>query len=448
MESHFSNEANRHPCEIVHNLSDRCIPRESQAGGRPLTTWVLLLLAISVFLNYVDRADLSIITPQLQGDLGFSVPQLGFLLSAFFWTYASMTLVSGWLIDRFHVNVVLTVGFALCSIATAATALAHSLAAIIIVRLLIGAAASVALPSYSTIFAAFLPESRRGVANAFIAVGCALGPAAVFLFGGPLVQRLGWRECFEILGLASLVWLIPWYRCMPRSQTGSYRAKTGPIPAVSQILKHRSAWGTFLGLFCILYFSYSLITWLPYYLIQDRHLSVEAAANVAGSAFFAIAASAIASGRLSDYWITMGGTPTRVRKTFTAVGMGLASIISLVPVAHNTTLLTIVLVIACTAFGISYSNIWTVTQTLAGVSAVARWSGLKNFFGNLAGVVAPVVTGLVVNATGQFSASFVIIGAVCLIGAGSWMFVVGPIAAIDWKPATVISNREGGVVGP
>src|SRR6516225_8438768 len=174
-------------------------------------TLVLVLLAISVFINYVDRGNLSIAAPLLKGELGLSASQLGVLLSAFFWTYAFLQLFSGWLVDRLNVNWVFAGGFFLWSAATAATGLIHTFSVLLFLRMLLGTGESVAYPSYSKIIALNFPEEHRGLANAVISAGLVLGPGFGMLLGGLLMARVGWRPSFLVLGLVSLIWLVPWF---------------------------------------------------------------------------------------------------------------------------------------------------------------------------------------------------------------------------------------------
>src|SRR5215468_176455 len=157
-------------------------------------TLVLVLLAISVFINYVDRGNLSIAAPLLKGELGISASQLGVLLSAFFWTYALLQLFSGWLVDRLNVNWVFAGGFFLWSAATAATGIVHTFSVLFLLLMIHGMGESVAYPSYSKIIALHFPEEHRGLANAVIAAGLALGPGFGMLLGGLLMARFGWRR--------------------------------------------------------------------------------------------------------------------------------------------------------------------------------------------------------------------------------------------------------------
>jgi MFS family permease len=161
---------------------------------------VLVLLAISVFINYVDRGNLSIAAPMLKDELGISAWKLGGLLSAFFWTYACTQLFSGWLVDRVNVNWVIAGGFFLWFAATATTGFVHTFSVLLVLRLLLGIAESVAFPAYSKIIALNFPEEHRGLANSVISAGYVLGAGFGMLFGGLLMARFGWRPFFIVFG--------------------------------------------------------------------------------------------------------------------------------------------------------------------------------------------------------------------------------------------------------
>jgi MFS family permease len=402
------------------------------------------LLALSIFINYVDRGNLAIAAPLLKDDLGLSLYQLGLLFSSFFWTYAIFQIVSGWLVDRFPVNWVLAIGILLWSAATFGTGLVHGFKLLLAMRLILGIGESVAYPSYSKIISRYFSESQRGRANSLISAGQASGPAFGTLVGGMLMARIGWRLFFIVLGLASSLWLLPWLKFLRRTPPdrdetapGSAIPGTGDLPggksaSILEILQQRSAWGTFAGLFAYNYLWYFFITWLPFYLVRERHFSVQRMSIVSGIAFFVLACSALTSGWLSDRWIAAGGTPTRVRKTFTGAGPVIATSIVLVGVIGNHSIAVAILMLSCIGLGMCTSNLWAVTQTLAGPTTSGKWTGLQNFTGNLAGWIAPAVIGLIVQETGNFFWVFVITSAVTLLGAAAWIFLVGPIKPIAW----------------
>jgi Major Facilitator Superfamily len=236
-------------------------------------TCLLTLLALSVFINYIDRGNLSIAAPLLKHELGISASQLGVLLSAFFWSYTALLFISGWLVDRFDVNLVLAAGFLIWSVATALTGLVHGFAMLLLMRLMLGIGESVAWPSCSKILAWHVSERNRGFANGVIIAGMKCGPAIGTFGAGLLVAKYGWRPVFIGIGLLSLAWLPAWMKWMPRGEA-TVRF-TSVAPGVIDILRERSFWGTAAGLFCTAYGLYFMVTWLPFYLVHEQHLSMQ-----------------------------------------------------------------------------------------------------------------------------------------------------------------------------
>ncbi len=404
----------------------------SVASKTPKAVWLALaLLVASVAINYIDRTNLSVAAPGLRAELGLSPARLGLLLSAFFWTYASFQIVSGWLVDRYNVNWVFGVGFVIWSGATAAIGFVTGFSALFSLRLLLGAAESVAYPSYSKIIATRFPEHRRGLTNALIDAGSKAGPALGTLIGGLVVARFGWRALFLILGFGALLWVPLWAVWAPRGNgAGAQRRHEGP--GFGRILNERSAWGTFFGLFSINYAWYFLITWLPAYLVMERRLSMEMMAVMGSVPLWGLAVSATICGWASDRLISRGSTPTRVRKGFAAAGLLLCTLVLPAAIVPNPWTCIALLTAACLSFGLCTSNHWAISQTLAGAPAAGKWTGLQNAFGNLAGVAAPWVTGVIVSATGQFFYAFVAVCVVLVLGALSFLFVVGPVSEVDW----------------
>jgi MFS transporter, ACS family, D-galactonate transporter len=425
----------------------------------PELSRLALLLALSIFINYIDRGNLSIAAPHIKDELGLSYSQLGLLFASFFWTYAIFQIVSGWLVDRFPVNWVLALGILLWSAATFGTGLVNGFKLLLAMRLILGIGESVAYPSYSKIISRNFSELQRGRANSLISAGQASGPAVGTLLGGMLIVHVGWRFFFVLFGVASSLWLFPWLKFLRRPATVSDSIPSFPDstaillasqPAASatmlQILSQRSAWGTFAGLFAYNYIWYFFITWLPTYLERERNFSVQAMSIVTGFAFFVLAISALVSGWLSDKWIAAGATPTRVRKTFTGAGLLIASSILLVGIVVNHHIAVSILILVCIGLGMGTSNLWSVTQTLAGPATAGKWTGLQNFTGNLAGWITPALIGLIVQRTGNFFWVFVITSAVTLLGAAAWVFVVGSIKPVVWpqRPVSTQSLRAAG----
>jgi MFS transporter, ACS family, D-galactonate transporter len=397
--------------------------------------WTLLLLLIaSIFINYIDRGNLSIAAPLLQKELALSPLQVGSLLSAFFWTYALLQLfgVAGWLADRFPVFLVFAAGFLLWAGATIATGLVSGFTAIYIARLVLGAGESLAYPCYSRIFTVDLPQHHRGRANALLDAGSKLGPALGTFIGGLLLVHLGWRLFFIVLGAVSLVWLIPWLKFAPRSHP--YLAKEMQLlPSIADLLRLRSAWGSFLGHFCGNYFWFFLLTWMPSYFVKERGFSVGKMADIVSLAFIAVATATVLAGWISDHFIARGLSPTKVRKTVVVGGLAFSSIILPVSFVPNATIAVVLLILACMAFGTYTSNHWAITQTLAGRLMAGRWTSLQNGIGNISGIIAPWLAGWIAETSGSSKLAFVISAVIVLIGALMWGVVVGPVQEVTWS---------------
>ena len=146
-----------------------------------------------------------------------------------------------------------------------------------------------------------------------------------------------------------------------------------------------------------------------------------------------IAVSTSVCGCAADRWIRSGASPTRVRKTFAGSGLALSTLILPVAVIADPTISVLLLFFVCACYGIFSCSHWAITQTLAGPLAAGKWTGLQNGVGNLAGVVAPALTGLVVQRTGQFFWAFAVSGAVALTGSMMFVFLVGAVEPVKWR---------------
>jgi len=395
--------------------------------------YILALLAVSVFINYIDRGNLSIAAPLLKDELGMTGSQLGVLLSAFFWTYGFAQIVSGWLVDRFNVSWIMAIGFFLWTVATGVTGLLHGFTSLLVVRLILGVGESVAYPSYSKILAKYFPASRRASANSMIASGQACGPAFGMLLGGILMSRFGWRSFFVVLGFVSALWLLPWFRWMPRGPGLAPEKAIGAQPTSWEILKQRSAWGSFLGLFSSAYSLYFLVAWLPYYLVRERHFSMDSMAKIGGAVFLTQAGCAIACGRIGDLWLAAGASRTRVHLTLMISGMLATGTFLIASDVGSPGLSVIMLMLVGAGNGFHLASMWPITQTLAGPHASGRWTGLQCAFGNTSGAISSALTGLILDRTGHFFWAFAGAAGFCAVGILSWIFLVGKIEPIIWK---------------
>lgn len=320
--------------------------------------WRLVgLLSVSIFINYMDRGNLSVAAPVLGRELSLSPAHLGLLFSAFFWTYALFQIPAGWLVDRFGAKRLYAAAYLLWSAATLLTGFAHGLTALLMVRLLLGLGESVAYPACSQILVRKFSEHERGRANSLIDVGAKAGPALGTLLGGLIVACCGWRILFIGAGAIGLLWLAPWYR-WAGAREGTTQEQGEPGPSLIQIAVRRDMLGTSLGLFCFGYVWYFLLTWLPSYLVMERHFSLRAMALFGALPFCGSALSALFSGWASDRLIARGASVTRVRKSFVVAGMLLCTLILPGAMVRDPVLAMTLLTMACLAIGLFSSNVW------------------------------------------------------------------------------------------
>jgi MFS family permease len=264
---------------------------------------VVPLLAVAVFINYVDRGNLATAAPLIKDQLRLSSTQIGVLLSAFFWSYVPAQILAGWLAERINPYRTLAIGLAIWSIATALCGVATGFATLIALRIVLGLGESAAFPCSSKLLAQHLPSDKLGGANGLIGVGMALGPALGTFVGGLLIAQIGWRNVFILFGLVSLLWLVPWYASTRRADAQADNRSIDLAPSLTSIIRRRELWGAGLGHFCSNYAFYFVISWLPLYLVKARGLSVGQMAEIGGLIYIVYAASSFSAGRLSDRWI-------------------------------------------------------------------------------------------------------------------------------------------------
>jgi MFS family permease len=397
---------------------------------------VVPLLALAVFINYVDRGNLATAAPLIKDELRLSNTQIGVLLSAFFWTYTPSQLLAGWLAERINAYRTLAIGLALWAVATAATSLASGFIVLLGLRLLLGLGESAAFPCSSKLLAHHLPSEKLGAANGLIGVGLALGPAVGTFVGGLIMAAAGWRPAFLVFGLASALWLWPWLATTRSASAHADRPTHDRAPSFLEILRHREAWGACLGHFASNYSFYFVVTWLPLYLVKARGLTMSEMAQVGGFIYLVYAASSMVTGVLTDRWIRAGASPNLVRKA-TIITSHLVVGASMLGCAVGDASVSLAsLLFAGVAYGINTPMIFAIGQTLAGSRAAGKWMGLQNCVGNCAGIVVPIVTGVVVDKTGSFFWAFIITAAVGLTGVVGWGLVIRKVAPVQWRAGT------------
>ena len=394
----------------------------------------MFLLAAVLFINYVDRGTLPTAAVLIQGDLHLDHEQMGILMSAFFWTYTVMQIPVGWLAERYGAHRILAMGLTIWASSTMLIGLAHSFAALLVLRLFLGLGESSGFPSVAKIMAAVVPAKGLGTANGICALGYLVGPAVGTFAGGMLMAHFGWRSAFLVFGALSLLWLWPWSRVAAEVRT-AVRAGAENSPTFRMILKQPALWGTALGLFSTNYTFYFMLNWLPTYLQEERGFSTVGMAKVASSAYLVNALSALAGGYLIDRYLKRGGSANFGYKSVMAVAH-VGFVACMLAMALGSPALAMLSLFVYQALcGASSPGCYAMCQVLAGPNASGRWVGIQNSLGNLPGIIAPALTGWIIQTTGHFTNAFVVAAAMSLLGLVGWLWMVPTLKELRWGSA-------------
>lgn len=397
--------------------------------------WTIVgLVATALFINYIDRGALPTAAHLIQDDLRLSPQQLGLLMSAFWWLYTLLQFPVGWLVERFGAPRLLGAGLALWACATMLVGAAHSFAALLALRLLLGIGESVGFPSVSKVLATVVPVKSIGHANGIVAFGYLSGPAVGTLVGGMLMASYGWRSAFWVFGALSLLWLLPWSRV--RLPPPPVTVSGGADPPLRALLRRRELWGTSLGLFSVNYAFYFTLTWLPFYVVREHGFSTEKMAGFTALAYLVHAVSALVAGWLIDRLVAAReGRANLVYKVVmgaTHVGFVVCMVcIALAPASWALAAIFAYQILD----GANSPGVFGIPQILAGPRATGRWVGIQNGLGNFAGVIAPALTGLLVGESRHFTSAFLVAAVVSVLGVAGWVLMIPKVAPLEWPAA-------------
>jgi MFS family permease len=406
--------------------------RTVEPAGSQLPGSLLALLALAIFINYVDRGNLATAAPLIKSDLRLTNVQYGLLVSAFFWVYAPGQIMASWLIQKINAYRTLAVGLAVWSAATIASGLATGFITLLLFRVLLGIGESAGFPASSKLLAQNLAPERLGKANGLVSSGIYLGPAVGTFVGGLLIAHAGWRVLFIGFGVISLLWLIPW-NMRSRTLLGKAQADITTVePSFREILSKRQLWGASIGHFCANYPFYMVLSWLPLYLVKSQGYSIPAMAQLCGVVYALATIVCFGGGWLADRWIATGASTSNVRLAMVYT-IPLTWVFCMTACALGSPRIAIAsLLISSVPMGLGGCNLYVIGQTLAGPRAAGKWVGVQNAIGNLSGIVGPVLTGALIDWTGRYSIAFLAAGAIGLTGAAAWLLLVRRIEPIAW----------------
>ncbi len=407
-------------------------------GHRLRTTAPLVLvglMAISLFINYIDRGNLATGATQIRADLNLSATAYGALAAGFYFTYAFCQLPAGVLSDRFGGKLMLGIGALLWSVSTLMTGFVEGFMGLFILRLMLGMGESVAFTTTSKIIASNVPPAQMGLANGVIGFGYLVGPAVGTLLGGVMMAHWGWRVTFVLFGIVSLLWLIPWSRVRIHETHFLEQASTSPV-TMRQILGQRALWGASLGHFAGNWNWYFILGYLPMYLEMQRGFSKTHMATVVSSAYLVNALAALFAGWALDKAIQRGWSPSLSLKLPLAAAhvAGLVCMLAMpaMPIGICITLLFVYEI----ALGLSCPAYFIIPQIMAGPSAAARWVGVQNMMGNMPGIIGVFFAGVLIDAgNGSYSTAFLLAGLVNLLGLIGWLWILPRVVPVDWGTA-------------
>jgi MFS family permease len=420
---------------------------------KKLRYWMLGWLLLAGILNYMDRSSVSIAAPHMIAELGLTKTDIGLMGAVFSWTYAVCQLPAGYLIDKLGARRMYFAAVGIWSIATALMAVGQTMAHFLTFRFLLGVGESPNSPNCSKITTAWFPREERGQAAGIWDSGSKWGSAIAPPVLTVLSLTLGWRAMFFIVGLAGLVLAVAFwafYRAPEESKRlteEEYRYilagrddTTQPKPHLPWIkfFTYTQTWGMMLGFFSSIWVWNIFITFLPLFLQDTLDVSIAKTGWVAAIPYLASAITGIYTGRLTIVLVRRRGmTAFGSKKTILIGGsIGLGILLCIVPFVHN---LAWALVVLCAALGLVaavQAQSWALTSDIVPDTHAAQFGGIMNFGGYFGGALAPVATGIIVDKTGSYTASFLASGVIAVLGACFyWLMVRRPVHVPSPTPA-------------
>jgi ACS family D-galactonate transporter-like MFS transporter len=414
--------------------------------------FIMVLLFITVVINYLDRSNLSIAAPALTSELGIDPVHVGLIFSAFGWTYAAMQLPGGWLVDRVPPRILYTVALALWSIATIFLGFVGSFIGLFVLRMAVGALEAPAYPINSRVVTAWFPEKERATAVGFYTSGQFVGLAFLTPVLAWLQTRYGWHMVFVATGGVGVLWAAIWYMVYrePRDfkginqgeidlikdggglvdmQTDASKRSGFSWQDLGIVLTRRKLWGIYLGQFCLNSTLWFFLTWFPTYLVKYRGMDFIKSGLLASLPFLAAFVGVLCSGFFSDWLIRRGHTVGFARKTPIIAGLLISTSIIGANYVDSTPLVIAFLALAFFGNGLA-SITWSLVSTLAPARLLGLTGGTFNLIGNLAAIATPIVIGFLASGD-SFAPAITYIAVLALLGALSYILLVGKVERIE-----------------
>jgi MFS transporter, ACS family, D-galactonate transporter len=394
--------------------------------------WLLVLLFTAMLIGYAHRSAFSVAVPFLSKDLELSKTSIGLLLSAFFWVYSFMQMPAGWVVDRFGVRRAYALGFVFWSVASTLAGLATGIVSLLGLRVALGTGQAILFPATARASVNWFQERERGTITGIYLTGVRIGQALISWVGAWFLARYSWNLFFMVTGLVALIWLLPWLKFLgkwekkPDSTASATSTASGGQSFLKSLLllKDRTVLGIFLGFFAYDYAWYVFITWLPGYLVLERQFTPAEMGVYSAVPFLAMSLIILASGTLSDFLVRRGLEEQRVRRIFITIGLAVGCLIVPAGMVEDKMTAVWLLTISLCGLGIATPNTWTLTQAMCEKRIVGTVSGIQNFGGNVGGILAPFLTGLIAHKTNSFALALGLTGAVLVAGIMAYWLLV------------------------
>lgn len=402
-------------------------------GNRRLVIAFGLLLIIT--LGYIDRVNMSVAAPHIIDAFGLSNGQFGIASSAFSWTYALCLVPVGVLADRVGTRVMLPLAIVLWSLGAGGTGLVVGFGSLIVARLVMGVGESPVFPAGNLVIREWAPATERGRFSGLLNAGQLAGPAVGAVVAAYLVSAAGWRTSFFILGgfgvLVGLVWFAiyskpeasRWLAGDERDHILATRDTAEAARAIpmglGSLLRTRTMWGLMVTQGCAVYTNYLFLSFLPLYLVDTRGFADLGAGWVTGVTYGAAAVGSLIAAAVSDRSLRGKDVSGGARRTSLIVMMLLGLPLLALPWVSSTVLVVVliswVLVAAISSISLNYAlgGDLTVDRASAG-----RVFGLMTLGGNAFGLLAPIVTGYLVDWTGSYTWPFIVAAVLLFVGSG------------------------------
>ena len=413
----------------------------------------MLMLFVSVVINYLDRSNLSVVAPRLATDLHLRPAMLGLALSAFGWTYALCQIPASRLVDRIRPRLLYAIILALWSFGTLLMGFVGSFAMLLALRLAVGAFEAPAYPINNRVATTWFGETERARVIGFYTSGQFIGLAFLTPVLASLETRFGWRFIFQATGLVGLLWALGWWLLYrePTEARGINQAellgiaRDGGLPDLGRrfrskgdsnvwadlrlVLGSRKLWGIYIGQFGLSSTLWFFLTWFPTYLVQYRHIALAGAGRLAAFPFLAAFVGVLSGGLVSDAMLRRGYSLTVARKTPIIAGLLLASLIAAANRFSSPSLA--VACMACSFFGCGFASIsWSLVSAVAPERLIGLTGGVFNFISNCSAVIVPIVVGLLIRGE-SFTRPLLFISAMALLGVFCYVLVVGDLTRVE-----------------